>query len=297
MATPSVRKLARELGVNVRAMAGSGPGGRITEHDVKQMAHELIMTGSGSATGALSPYLGEAPSFDAYGPVRYEKMNAIRRETAKHMAASWSAIPHVTNFDKADFSQVTAAREALAAVNGRKVGLTAILLKVLARALRVHPRFNACIDMDRQQIMYREYVNIGVAADTPRGLLVPVIRNVDTKDVKIIHEELADKAERARAGKLPPEEMQGGGFTLSNLGGLGGGWFTPIIHAPEVAILGVGTARTEALYEDGEWKPRSLCPLSLSYDHRLIDGADAARFLRWFVGALENPLIALLEGD
>ncbi|MFW5856326.1 MAG: dihydrolipoamide acetyltransferase family protein [Planctomycetota bacterium] len=298
MATPSVRTLARELGVNIHAVEGSGPSGRILEDDVKAFARRLVQAGGGPR-GEVSPLYGEAPDYDEYGPVRRERMNGIRRTTAKRMAAIWPAVPRVTNFEKAAFGAVEDVRARLADRGGTKVSLTAILVKLIAQALKAHPKLNASVDVDRQQVVYHDAVHMGVAVDTARGLLVPVVKDADRKGVTAIHDQLAGLADRARDGKLPAEAMQGATFTLSNLGGLGGGWFTPIVNAPEVAILGIGRARTEPVWDDGEgaFRPAPLCPLSLSYDHRLVDGADAARFLGGFVDMLEHPLLTLLQGE
>lgn len=281
MATPSVRKLARELGIDARKLNGSGPGGRITEDDVKKAVRAYI--------GGT----GEGAEYDSFGAIHHEKMNAIRLETAKQMANSWQTVPQVTNFDKADVSLLEDARKRLAENGGEKIGITAIIVKALGKSLQKHPKLHALLDLDRREIVYREYVNISVAVDTPRGLLVPVIRNVETKSMQEIQQELAELAGQARAGKLKPEALQGGGFTLSNLGGLGGAWFTPIVNAPQTAILGVGQAKKEFVDVS---TLRPMLPLSLSYDHRLVDGADAARFLRTLINMLENPLLALLEG-
>ncbi len=296
MATPSVRRLARALGVNIHAVEGTGPHGRILEADVKAFVRELLQTGADGARQGVSPVRGDAPDYDDFGPVRRKRMNAVRRTTAKHMAEIWTASPRVTNFDQADFTAIQDARERLAA-RADKVSLSAILVKLVARALRAHPKLNATVDMGREQVVVHEYVHVGVAVDTPRGLLVPVVRDADRKDVHQVHEELAALADKARDSKLGAHAMRGGTFTLSNLGGLGGGWFTPIVNVPEVAILGVGRARLQPVYADGAFAPRPLCPLSLSYDHRLVDGADAARFLGALRDAMENPLVSLLEGD
>ncbi len=296
MATPTVRRLARELGIDIHAVEGSGPGGRILERDVKTIARRIITTGDSIGREGRSALREEAAPFDRWGPVRHEKLSAVRRATARQMGRSWSEVARVTHFAKADFGPVEDVRARLKD-RGQKVSLTAILVKILGTALRAHPRFNATIDLDRQEALLREYVNIGVAVDTPRGLLVPVVRQVARRGIRAINDDLADLAARAREGKLSMGQMQGAGFSLSNIGGLGGGWFTPIVSVPEVAILGVGAAVTEPVWSGEGFEPKRMCPLSLSYDHRLVDGADAARFLGWIVDALENPLLTMLEGD
>jgi len=215
------------------------------------------------------------------------------------MANAWSTIPHVTNFDKADVTDLEKLRKRYAKqveAAGGKLTVTAIILKIAALALKKFPQFNASIDMANQEIVYKKYTNIGVAVDTDRGLLVPVIRDVDRKGVIELAVELNEIAEKARARKIGLEDLEGGSFTITNLGGIGGTNFTPIINPPDVAILGIARGRMEPVYVDGEFVPRMMLPLALSYDHRLIDGADAARFLRWLVEALENPLFVLLEG-
>ena len=298
LASPTVRRLARELGVDLKLVPTADPTGRVTAQDVQNFAQ-----GSGEAPVAAAPTPkakaaptggdeGAATDSDQWGPIAYEPMNAIRKKTAERMAENWTTIPHVTHFEKADITGLEIARKkqgkAIEAEGG-KLTITSFLLKVLAEALKTYPKFNASVDLDNQQLILKQYINIGIAADTPHGLLVPVIRDVDQKSVRELSIELPGLAARARDRKLALEEMQGGTFTISNLGGLGGHGFTPIINAPEVAILGVSRASMEAVYQDGQFVPRLLLPLSLSYDHRVIDGADAARFLHWIVEALEQP--------
>jgi pyruvate dehydrogenase E2 component (dihydrolipoamide acetyltransferase) len=225
-------------------------------------------------------------------------MNSVRRRTSEHMTHAWTTIPHVTQFDKADITDVERFRQQYGKrveAAGGKLTVTAILVKLLASALKKFPQFNASIDVLAQEITYKKYYNISVAVDTDRGLLVPVVRNVDSKSVTQIAVELQEMAARAREKKNRLEEMQGATFTISNLGGVGGTSFTPIVNPPEVAILGVSRARVEPVYIDGAFQPRTMLPLSLSYDHRAIDGADAARFARWIVDALEQPLSLLLD--
>jgi pyruvate dehydrogenase E2 component (dihydrolipoamide acetyltransferase) len=298
-AAPSVRRLARELGVEVNQVVGSGPDGRISVEDVKAHAKRLV-TGAAAAVGGAAA--GEPlPDFSRWGEVARQPMRAVRRKTAEHLSAAWATIPHVTQHDLADVTVLEQLRKRYAkqaeAVGGN-LTVTAIAVKVVAAAMRVFPRFNSSIDLAAEEIIYKKYVNIGVAVDTDRGLLVPVIRDVDTKNITQLSVELAQLSEKARTRKISLDEMQGGCFSVSNLGGIGGSFFTPIINAPEVAILGVSRARTEPIYdkETGQFAPRLMLPLSLSYDHRVIDGADGARFLRWVVEAFEQPFLLALQG-
>ena len=300
-AAPSVRRAARELGVDVSQVTGSGPGGRISVDDVKM--HVKRIMSSGAPRPAAAPHVGAAraplPDFSAWGQVERRPMRAVRRKTAEHLSAAWTEIPHVTQFDKADITSLEELRHRYAdraADVGGKLTVTAIAIKVVATALKVFPQFCASVDMAAEEIIYKHYVHVGVAVDTERGLLVPVIRDADRKSIVQISVELSQVSERARANKLSLDDMQGGTFTITNLGGIGGTHFTPIVNHPEVAILGVSRSRIEPVFIDGEFKPRQMLPLSLSYDHRVIDGADGIRFLRWVVEALEQPFLLSLEG-
>jgi pyruvate dehydrogenase E2 component (dihydrolipoamide acetyltransferase) len=226
-------------------------------------------------------------------------MRAVRRKTAEHMARAWATVPHVTQGDKADITNLEGLRQKYGKrveAGGGKLTVTAIALKVVASALKVFPQFNASIDVDNEQVVFKKYVNIGVAVDTEFGLLVPVLRDVDQKNIIQISAELAQLADKAKARKLTLEDMEGGCFTVSNLGGIGGTYFTPIVNVPEVAILGMSRSVVEPVHVNGEFQPRTMMPLSLSYDHRLIDGADAIRFLRWVCDALEQPFVMALQG-
>ena len=286
-AAPSVRKLARELSVDIRTVRGSGPGGRISTDDVK--AH--VRAGARRAPAATEPQ--PLPDFSAFGEVETEPLSRLRRTLAANIGRSWSTIPHVTLFNRADVTDVEALRRRYAGraeAAGGKLTITAIVLRVAAAGLKVFPRLNASIDLSRRQMVLKRYYHIGVAADTERGLVVPVVRDVDTKSVIELSVELVALAEKARAGALTLEQMHGASFTITNLGGLGTSNFTPIINPPEVAILGIGRAETRPVYIDGELRPRLLMPLALSFDHRAIDGADGARFLSWIVAALRDPL-------
>jgi pyruvate dehydrogenase E2 component (dihydrolipoamide acetyltransferase) len=296
-AAPSVRRMARELGVDINGVPGSGSSGRISIDDVKAHARDLV-GGANIASGGAAKSVA-LPDFSRWGEIERRPMRAVRRKTAEHVAAAWAAIPHVTQHDLADITALEVLRKKYAKqaeASGGHLTVTAIALKVVASALKVFPQFNTSIDIAAEEIVYKKYVHIGVAVDTDRGLLVPVVRDVDTKNILQISAELAELSEKARSRKLSLEEMQGGCFSISNLGGIGGIAFTPIINAPEVAILGISRARTEPVYLDGAFVPRLMLPLSLSYDHRAIDGADGARFLRWVADALEQPFLLALEG-
>ncbi|HPG41426.1 MAG TPA: 2-oxo acid dehydrogenase subunit E2 [bacterium] len=299
-AAPSVRRFAREIGVDIHKVKGSGPNGRISIEDVKsysKMLHEQYS--SAPASGGTVIAAAPLPDFSKWGGIVREPMTKVREKTATHLSSAWATIPHVTQFDRADITEMEQLRKQFAPKAesaGGKLTMTAILLKIIAAALKVFPQFNASVDMASREIVYKKYVNIGVAVDTDRGLLVPVIRDVDKKNIVQLAVELNEIAKKARDKKLTLDDMQGGNFTISNLGGIGGTAFTPIINAPEVAILGVSRARMEPVYVNDEFVPRLILPLSLSYDHRLIDGADAARFTRWVVESIEQPFKIVLEG-
>ena len=293
-AAPSVRRLARELGVDIARVSGSGPGGRVSPEDVQQYVREALARGGTSGGSAPAASL---PDFSKWGDVERKPMSNIRRKTAEHLAHAWNAIPHVTQHDKADITAVEALRKQYAPQAekaGGKLTMTAIALKVAAAALRKFPQFNASVDSGRNEIVYKRAVHIGVAVDTPKGLLVPVIRDVDQKGIIDLSKDLASVSEKARNGKLSLDEMQGGSFTITNLGGIGGTSFTPIVNWPEVAILGISRGSYEPVYNGQNFEARLMLPLSLSYDHRVIDGADGARFLRWVAEAFEQPFVLAL---
>jgi pyruvate dehydrogenase E2 component (dihydrolipoamide acetyltransferase) len=301
-AAPHVRRFAREVGVDIYEVKGSGPGGRISEDDIKAYAKALL---SAAATAAQAPPLAghfaqpKLPDFGKWGKVERVSMRGVRRKTAEHLAESWNTIPHVTQHDRADITELEQLRSRFAPKAeeaGGKMTVTAIALKVCAAALKVFPQFNASIDIEKEEIVYKQYINIGVAADTDRGLLVPVIREVDKKNIVELAVELSQLSKKARDKKITPDEMQGGTFTITNLGGIGGVGFTPIVNHPEVAILGLSRSRMEPEWINGKFEPRLILPLSLSYDHRLIDGADAARFLRWIAEAFEQPFLLSVQG-
>ncbi len=300
-ATPAVRRLAREIGVDLATVQGSGPGGRILADDVKATAKRLLQArdrgagGTAAGGGARLPL----PDFARWGPIERLPMNAVRRATAAHLGAAWDAVPAVTQQDKADITELERLRTSYAAraeAAGAKLTITAILVRVVASALKVFPQFNASVDLERNEVVYKGYRHVGVAVDTERGLLVPVIRDVDRKNIVRIAADLSELSARARGRTLTAPEMQGGSFTISNLGGVGGSHFTPIVNVPEVAILGVSRAALEPVWQDDRFVPRLRLPLSLTYDHRLIDGVDGIRFLRWVIEALEQPLLLALEG-
>jgi pyruvate dehydrogenase E2 component (dihydrolipoyllysine-residue acetyltransferase) len=293
-AAPSVRKLARELGVDIRRVAGSGPAGRISADDVQAYVRNAMAAGGTGATAAGGIQL---PDFGRWGEVERRPMSNIRRKTAEHLGHAWSVIPHVTQHDKADITALEGLRKQFspqAEKAGGKLTMTAIALKIVASALERFPQFNSSIDVARNEIVYKKSIHVGVAVDTERGLLVPVVRDVDRKGVLELAVELAKASEKARGGKLSLDDMQGGGFTITNLGGIGGTSFTPIVNWPEVAILGISRGAREPIYVGDALQPRLMLPLSLSYDHRVIDGADAVRFLRWVAEAFEEPFVMAL---
>jgi len=298
---PSVRRFDREIGIDINAVAGSGPHGRISVDDVKLHAKQLnagrASQGVGTGQGASLPPL---PDFTKWGDVRRESMSPVRLKTARQMQLCWSQIPHVTQFDNADITELEALRKKYAkraeAIGG-KLTMAVMVVKVVAQALKKFPKFNASIDMEKKEIILKDSINIGIAVKTERGLLVPVMRHVDQKNMIDISKEVIEIAGKARTGRVSMDDLTGGTFTITNLGGIGGTHFTPIVNFPEVAILGMGRAFVEAGFDDkGHCVPRTVLPLSLSYDHRLIDGAEGAEFLKWIVDAVSEPLILSLEG-
>jgi pyruvate dehydrogenase E2 component (dihydrolipoamide acetyltransferase) len=307
-AAPSVRRLAREIGVDITQVPGSGPGGRITQDDVKEFSKRVMNSiGSNGQAAAASggavargAVIGPAlPDFAKWGDVERKPMTGIRRKTAEHLSNAWNTIPHVTQFDKADITALEQVRKKYreeVAKAGGNLTVTAVAAKVVASALKVFPQFNASVDAAGEAIVYKKYINVGIAVDTPNGLLVPVLRNVDQKNLIQLSVEIQQLADKAKDRKLTLDEMSGGSMSISNLGGIGGTAFTPIVNWPEVAILGISRGVFEPVWNGKEFEPRQMLPLSLSYDHRLIDGADAIRFLRWVAEALENPFALTLRG-
>ena len=304
-AAPSVRRLARDLGVDIYQVQGTGPAGRISEQDVRSFVKETMqrITGGGPAPVATGEFPGlhaqrPLPDFSKWGPVSQEKLSKVRDITADAMSYAWSTIPMVTQYDKADISELEAFRREfnLMASAENKLTMTAILIKVCAAALKAFPQFNSSLDLARKEIILKHYVHIGVAVDTPGGLLVPVIRDADSKGIEKLAVELNETAVKTRERRISPADMEGGTFTISNLGGIGGTAFTPIVYAPQVAILGVSRSVTEPVWNGREFAPRNMMPLSLTYDHRVIDGADGARFLRFICEAIEKPINLVMKG-
>jgi len=299
-AAPHVRRLARELGIDIHDVKGSGPGGRISDDDVKAHSKSLLASATAAAQLPQVPLARpELPDFTKWGKVERVAMRGVRRKTAEHLWQAWTTVPHVTQNDRADITELELLRARFAPKAeeaGGKMTVTAIALKVCAAALKIFPQFNASIDMAKEEIVYKQYINIGVAVDTDRGLLVPVIRDVDSKNIVELAAELTKLSKKAREKKLSQAEMGGGTFTITNLGGIGGTGFSPIVNYPEVAILGLSRSSMEPVWIGGKFEARLVLPLSLSYDHRLIDGADAARFLRWVAEAFEQPFLLSVQG-
>ena len=299
-AAPSVRRYARELGVDITTVEGTGPGGRIGNADVKRHVRGVLLSSTGSAgsrgsagsAGSARPS-ASLPDFTKWGAVETRPMSNIRRKTAEHLSEAWATVPHVTQNDKADVTALEQFRKAYGKKveeAGGKLTVTAILIKIVAMAIDRFPQFASSVDMANSALIFKQYRHIGVAVDTPNGLLVPVIRDVDKKTITQIAVELGVLSGKAREKKLSLDDMSGGVFSISNLGGIGGTSFSPIVNAPEVAILGVSRGALEPVWQGTGFTPREMLPLSLSYDHRVIDGADAARFLRFICETVEQPL-------
>ncbi len=310
-ATPATRRIARELGVDLRAVTATGPGGRVTDADVRAAASGGAPVGEREASAEEPAARGPAkplatvgleipplPGFEQFGPVERQPLSHLRRTIAERMALSASIVPHVTHFDRADITDLDAVitrNLERARARGVPLTLTSFLLKASALALRAHPQFNASLDAAAGELVLKRYVHLGVAVAVERGLIVPVIRDVDKKPVIELARELAALAQRTREGKASLDELKGGTFTVTNIGALGGTGAIPIINYPEVAILGVARARQEPVVRDGAIVPRLLVPLSLTFDHRVADGADGARFASAIVRLLEHPDELLLE--
>ena len=323
-ATPSTRRLARELGVDLAHVRGTGPGGRVSDEDVRaaagargaapapatpgspaapssSAARPPVPAGPAEAARPLaSPIaLPPLPRFEQWGPVEREPLRGIRRRSAEHLSLAWAVIPHVTQHDQADVTELETMRRRQQKRGGEgsaDLTLTVFLIKAVATALRAHPRFNASLDQATGELVLKRYYNIGVAVDTDQGLVVPVVRGVDGKGIRDLAAELARLVTRTREGKATLEDLRSGTFTVTNTGALGGTGATPIINYPEVAILGVGRARPTPVVRDGQIVPRLVLPLSLAFDHRVIDGMEAARFSTELVGLLEAPERLFLEG-
>ncbi len=295
-ASPSIRRYARELGVNLEQVIGSGPKGRIAKADVKAFVKSSMAAGGGGGGGIA---VSSAPEIDhsKFGEIETVALGRIQKISGAHLHRSWVTVPHVTQFDEADITELEVFRKSLAKEAEKKsVRLTPLvfLMKAVVSALQEFPGFNASLDAAGENLIMKKYFHIGIAVDTPKGLVVPVVRDVDQKGLFELAAELGEISLRARDGKLSPGEMQGGCFTISSLGGIGGTYFTPIINAPEVAILGVSRSKMQPVYIDGAFEPRLILPLGLSYDHRVIDGAQAARFTNFLSQVISDIRRVLL---
>jgi pyruvate dehydrogenase E2 component (dihydrolipoamide acetyltransferase) len=298
-AAPSVRRFAREIGINVDTVKGTGPHGRVSLDDVKRHAKELNQRRQ-AGTGGVAHEQPPLPDFGKWGEVRLEKMSAIRFATARQVSICWNMIPRVTHLDEADITELEQLRKRYAdraTAAGGKLTMAVMVVKTVAAALRKFPEMNASIDMEQKTIIYKDYVNMGIAVATPKGLVVPVIRNADKKNMVQLAVEIGEIAAKCREGKVQQSDLEGGTFTITNLGSIGGSHFTPIVNYPEVGIMGLGRAAKRPVFRGDNIEAGLFLPLSLSYDHRLIDGADAARFVRWIADAIEQPLLLSLEGE
>lgn len=304
-ASPSTRKLARELGVDLAQVLGSGVAARISKDDVMAFAKSRLAPASDrqSAPGAPGPVAVtpvKLPDFSKYGPIERVKLNGIRKKTIESMTRSWSTIPHVTQFDEADTTDLEALRrrrnEQLLAEGKNKLTATVFVIKACVSALKAFPQFNSSLDVAAGEMIRKDYINIGMAVDTEHGLLVPVLKDVDKKSLLQLSDEIKDLSDRARRRKVSLDDLRGATFTVTNLGGLGGTAFTPIINHPEVAILGLARSQKRVFMIGKQFESRLMLPLCLSYDHRLIDGSDAVRFTRKIAEMLEDPGLLLLEG-
>ncbi len=295
-AAPSVRAMARDLGIDLGRVRGTENGGRIGLADLRNYFMQIQAMAFASPGSAAVPAASAQPpatsvDFSQWGPVTKKPLTGLRRAIAKQMSSSWTTIPHVTQFDDADVTVISQLRKKYAAdyeKKGANLTLTSIILKAVTVALKKHPVLNSSIDLEKDELILKDYIHLGVAVDTDQGLIVPVIRNADKKSIFELAAELGQLAEKTRARKISGEELKGGTFTISNLGGIGGGHFTPIVNKPEVAILGIGRGVPKTVVVDGKVVIRTLMPVCVSYDHRVVDGADGARFTRSFVEALEK---------
>jgi pyruvate dehydrogenase E2 component (dihydrolipoamide acetyltransferase) len=304
-AAPSVRRLARDLGVDIYQVQGTGSAGRISETDVRLFVRDTMqrITGGGPAPAAMGAFPGlhaqrPLPDFTRWGEISREPLSRVRELTADAMGYAWSTIPMVTQYDKARITALENFRKEFNQQAGdeAKLTMTAILVKICAAALKEFPQFNSSLDLASKELILKQSVHIGVAVDTPGGLLVPVLREADQKGVERLAIELNEIAAKTRDRKISPADMEGGTFTISNLGGIGGYAFTPLVYAPQVAILGVSRAEMQPVWNGRDFAPELNLPLSMTYDHRVIDGADGARFLRWICKTIENPLQLVMKG-
>ena len=290
-AAPSVRGFARNLGVDINKVPGSGPGGRISLDDVKRYVQEQMSKPAQPVYAGITER--PLPDFTRWGTVDRQPMSKIRQITAEGLAYSWTTIPHVTQCESADMTELEEFRkrhQPTVATAGGKLTVTVLMVKIVTEALRKFPQFNASLDMTSKEIVYKRFYNIGIAVDTDRGLLVPVIKGAEKKTLSELAVEIAELADRARTKKITPDEMDGGTFTITNLGALGGTHFTPIIYPPQVAILGLARSAIQPIWQEGQWVPKLILPMGLSYDHRIIDGADGARFIRFIAESIEHPM-------
>jgi pyruvate dehydrogenase E2 component (dihydrolipoamide acetyltransferase) len=306
-ASPSIRKFARELGVDLNKVAGSGPKGRITQQDVQSYVKGALAAGpvaapvAAPAAKADGGGLGLLPwpslDFSKFGPTTIEPLSRIKKISGPNLHRNWVMIPHVTQYDEADVTDLEALRKESnekLAKSGVKVTLLAFVIKACVAALKKHPEFNSSLDENGENLILKQYYNIGFAADTPQGLVVPVVKDADKKSVTQIAQEMGELSAQAREGKLKPADMQGATFTISSLGGIGGTYFTPLINAPEVAIVGLSKTQMKPVWDGKQFVPRLIMPLSLSYDHRVIDGAQGARFVTYLsemLGDLRKSLL------
>lgn len=299
-AGPATRRLARELGVDLYKVHGTGPGGRITSEDVQAYVRDRLAALEPATPAASGVAIPPLPDFSQFGPVERQALNKVMRTGAANVSLAWNVIPHVTQHELADVTELEAARKrysqsSAAKEGGPKITMTVLTMKAVVSALKAFPKFNASYDAASREVVVKHYYNIGIAVDTEQGLLVPVIHSADTKSVLQLAGELTEMAQKGRDRKLAPADMQGGTFTITNLGGIGGTCFTPIVNYPEVAILGMSRTSLQQVVVNGAPEIRLLLPLSLSYDHRVINGADAARFIVKLAGLLSDPFQLMSE--
>jgi pyruvate dehydrogenase E2 component (dihydrolipoamide acetyltransferase) len=297
-AGPATRRYAREHGVNLAEVPGTARGGRVTVDDVRTHIRNRMSQPTAAANGFAPGALPPLPDFSKYGPVEKKPLSNLRKKIAENLTIAWHAAPAVTQFDLADITDLEAGRKRIAEglpKGSPKVTMTVLAIKAAVAALREFPHFNASLDLANNEVVYKQFFHIGIAVDTERGLIVPVIRDADKKSIRDLAAEVAALAEKARTSKLTIDEMRGGTFTITNLGGIGGTAFSPIINYPEVAILGLSRSSTQPVFRDGQFVPRLMMPLCLTYDHRIIDGADGARFTTRLVQLFSDPIRLLME--